>query len=232
MTTPDPATIRNRARIIQARLRGAESRYGRGPGSVALLAVTKGQGAAAVRFAREAGLTRFGESYVQEARRKRAQLGDLRLEWHFIGPIQANKTRDIATEFDWVHSVDRVRVARRLDEQRAGAASPLQVCVQVNISGEAQKSGVHPDALAELAAVIRTLPRLRLRGLMGIPARATGLAAQRQALHPLREAFEALNRAGFGLDTLSMGMTDDLEAAVAEGATLVRVGTGLFGPRG
>ncbi len=232
MAIPDPSTIPKRVREIQARIRAAESRHRRAPGSVALLAVSKGQGAEAIRAAVGAGLTRFGESYLQEALAKRARLAELDAEWHFIGPIQSNKTREIAAGFDWVHSVDRGKVARRLNDQRAGGPPPLQVCVQVNLSGEAGKSGVTPGDLEDLAALVRTLPRLRLRGLMGIPARAVGLAAQRRALRPLREAFEALNRAGFALDTLSMGMTGDLEAAVAEGTTLVRIGTGVFGPRG
>jgi len=228
---PDPPTIPTRVARIQARIRAAEARYGRVSGSVALLAASKGHGPGAVREAFAAGVVRFGESYVREALAKRAELGDLPLEWHYIGPIQANKTREIAARFDWVHGVDRERTARRLSDHRPADAGPLQVCVQVNISGEATKSGVAPAALRELAERVRALPRLRLRGLMAIPAPADGLAAQRAALRPLREAFAALNRAGFGLDTLSMGMTADLEAAVAEGATLVRIGTGIFGPR-
>ncbi len=232
MAIPDPSTIPKRVREIQARIREAESRYRRAPGSVALLAVSKGRGAEAIRAAVGAGLARFGESYLQEALTKRARLAELDLEWHFIGPIQSNKTREIAAGFDWVHGVDRVKVARRLNDQRSDRLPPLQVCVQINLSGEVSKSGVAPGDVGDLAALVRTLPQLRLRGLMGIPARADGLAAQRRALRPLREAFDALNRAGFALDTLSMGMTGDLEAAVAEGATLVRIGTGLFGPRG
>ncbi len=232
MAIPDPSTIPKRVRKIQACIRAAESRHRRAPGFVTLLAVSKGQGAEAIRAAVGAGLTRFGESYLQEALAKRARLAGLDAEWHFIGPIQSNKTREIAAGFDWVHGVDRAKVARRLNDQRAGVLPPLQVCVQVNLSGEAGKSGVAPGDLEDLAALVRTLPRLRLRGLMGIPARTAGLAAQRRALRPLREAFDALNRAGFALDTLSMGMTGDLEAAVAEGATLVRIGTGVFGPRG
>lgn len=232
MAISDPSTIPKRVREIQARIREAESRHRRAPGSVALLAVSKGHGAEAIRAAAGAGLTRFGESYLQEALAKRARLTELDAEWHFIGPIQSNKTREIAAGFDWVHGVDRVKVARRLNDQRAAVLPPLQVCVQINLSGEAGRSGVAPGDLGDLAALVRTLPRLRLRGLMGIPARVTGLAAQRRALRPLREAFDALNLAGFALDTLSMGMTGDLEAAVAEGATLVRIGTGMFGPRG
>ncbi len=232
MAIPDPSTIPKRVREIQARIREAESRHHRAPGSVALLAVSKARGAEAIRAAVGAGLARFGESYLQEALTKRARLAELDLEWHFIGPIQSNKTREIAAGFDWVHGVDRVKVARRLNDQRSDRLPPLQVCVQINLSGEVSKSGVAPGDVEDLAALVRTLPRLRLRGLMGIPARTDGLTAQRRALRPLREAFDALNRAGFALDTLSMGMTGDLEAAVAEGATLVRIGTGLFGPRG
>ncbi|OYV76043.1 MAG: YggS family pyridoxal phosphate enzyme [Chromatiales bacterium 21-64-14] len=228
---PDADTISSRVGNVQARIRRAEIRYGRPPGSVALLAVSKGHGPEAIRAAFAAGLTRFGESYVQEALGKCAALTDLPLEWAFIGPIQSNKTRDIATHFQWVHSVDRLKIARRLNEQRPAAGPPLAICLQVNVSREPTKSGLDLDALEAVAAEVYGLPRLRLRGLMAIPAPDPDPAQQRRAFRALRRAFESLNRAGMGLDTLSMGMTDDLEAAVAEGATVVRVGTGLFGPR-
>ncbi|HQU15766.1 MAG TPA: YggS family pyridoxal phosphate-dependent enzyme [Gammaproteobacteria bacterium] len=231
MAIPDADTISSRVGNVQARIRRAEIRYGRPPGSVALLAVSKGHGPEAIRAAFAAGLTRFGESYVQEALGKCAALTDLPLEWAFIGPIQSNKTRDIATHFQWVHSVDRLKIARRLNEQRPAAGPPLAICLQVNVSREPTKSGLDLDALEAVAAEVYGLPRLRLRGLMAIPAPDPDPAQQRRAFRALRRAFESLNRAGMGLDTLSMGMTDDLEAAVAEGATVVRVGTGLFGPR-
>ncbi|MHB1239616.1 MAG: YggS family pyridoxal phosphate-dependent enzyme [Gammaproteobacteria bacterium] len=231
MAIPDADTISSRVGNVQARIRRAEIRYGCPPGSVALLAVSKGHGPEAIRAAFAAGLTRFGESYVQEALGKCAALTDLPLEWAFIGPIQSNKTRDIATHFQWVHSVDRLKIARRLNEQRPAAGPPLAICLQVNVSREPTKSGLDLDALEAVAAEVYGLPRLRLRGLMAIPAPDPDPAQQRRAFRALRRAFESLNRAGMGLDTLSMGMTDDLEAAVAEGATVVRVGTGLFGPR-
>lgn len=231
MAIPDADTISSRIANVQTRIRRAEARYGRPPGSVALLAVSKGHGPEAIRAAHAAGLTRFGESYVQEALEKCAALADLALEWEFIGPVQANKTRDICARFHWVHSVDRLRVARRLNDQRPAHLPPLSICLQVNVSGESTKSGLEPGALQETAAEIIRLPRLRLRGLMAIPAPDPDPGRQRAAFRGLREALESLNRSGMDLDTLSMGMTDDLEAAVAEGATVVRVGTGLFGAR-
>ena len=177
------------------------------------------------------GVTRYGENYLQEALNKIADLQDLPLEWHFIGPIQSNKTRIIAEHFDWVHSVDRLKIAQRLSEQRPPEQPPLNICLQVNVSGEASKSGISLDELPELARQVLRLPRLRLRGLMTIPAPATDFDAQRQPFRTLRLAMEELNASGMALDTLSMGMSDDLEAAIAEGATLVRIGTALFGPR-
>lgn len=204
--------------------------------SVTLLAVSKTQPAAAVRQAHEAGQRAFGENYVQEALAKIETLGDLRsrLEWHLIGPLQANKTRLAAETFDWVHSVDRLKIAERLAAQRPHGLPPLQLCLQVNVSGESSKSGVAPQDLAALALAIAALPpeRVRLRGLMSIPAPAVGEAAQRAPHRRLREALESLRAQGLALDTLSMGMSADLEAAILEGATLVRVGTALFGERG
>ena len=202
------------------------------PGSVQLLAVSKTQPAEALRRAFHAGQRRFGESYVQEALTKLEQLGDCPLEWHFIGPLQSNKTKHIAAHFDWVHSIDRFKIAERLNDQRPPGLPPLNVCLQVNISGERTKSGVALAELADLAAAVHALDRLRLRGLMAIPAPCADFEAQRRPFRALREALEALNaQLGLTLDTLSMGMSDDLEAAVAEGATMVRIGTAIFGER-
>ena len=198
-----------------------------------LLAVTKTRPPEDVRAAFAAGQRDFGENYVQEALAKIAALADLRseLRWHLIGPLQSNKSREVAEQFDWVHTVDRVKLARRLSEQRPADRPPLQVCLQVNVSGEASKSGVAPGELRALAHEVAALPRLRLRGLMAIPEVAGDIDAQRAPHRALRELFEALNAEGLGLDTLSMGMSGDLEAAVAEGATWVRIGTALFGVR-
>jgi pyridoxal phosphate enzyme (YggS family) len=201
--------------------------------SVTLLAVSKTFAADAVRQAHAAGCRAFGENYVQEALAKIAALADLRaaLEWHLIGPLQSNKTREVAAAFDWVHTVDRLKIAERLSAQRPDHLPPLQVCVQVNVSGEASKAGVAPADVPALAQVVSTLPRLRLRGLMSIPESVEGLAAQRAPHHRLRELFDALRAQGLVLDTLSMGMSADLEAAIAEGSTMVRVGSAIFGER-
>jgi PLP dependent protein len=201
--------------------------------SVTLLAVSKTQSADAVRQAHAAGQRAFGENYVQEALAKTHALVDLRadIEWHLIGPLQSNKTREVAAAFDWVHTVDRLKIAERLSEQRPAHLLPLQVCVQVNVSGEASKSGVEPADVLALAQAVAALPRLRLRGLMSIPEPVEGLAAQRAPHHRLRELFDALRAQGLPLDTLSMGMSADLEAAIAEGSTMVRVGSAIFGAR-
>ena len=201
--------------------------------SVTLLSVSKTFSAEAVREAVAAGECRFGENYVQEALDKMAALADLRpqLEWHLIGPLQSNKTRAVAEQFDWVHSVDRLKIAQRLSDQRPPDAPPLQVCLQVNVSGEASKSGLAPAELPAVAHAVAALPRLRLRGLMAIPEAAGDMAAQRAPHRLLRELRDALNAEGLALDTLSMGMSADLEAAVAEGATLLRIGTAIFGGR-
>lgn len=216
---------------VHARIAQAELRFGRAPGSVGLLAVSKTHPAAAMRAAYDAGQLRFGESYAQEALAKMSAITDLPLEWHFIGPIQSNKTRDVATHFAWVQSVEREKIARRLSEQRPAALPPLNVCIQVNVSGEASKSGASLAEVAALAQTIRDLPHLRLRGLMAIPAPQAEFDQQRAGFRVLRELYEQLRHTGYELDTLSMGMTDDLEAAIAEGATLVRVGTAIFGER-
>ena len=198
---------------------------------VTLLAVSKAFPAAIIRETYRAGQTAFGESYVQEALEKIEQLHDLPLQWHFIGPIQANKTRAIAENFSWVHSVDRLKIAERLSAQRPENLPPLQVCIQVNVSGEDSKSGVMPPQLAELAQRVSRLPRLSLRGLMTIPAPTNDLADQRILFSKLREMMQELNMQGFSLDTLSMGMSHDMEAALLEGATIVRIGTAIFGVR-
>ena len=203
--------------------------------SVRLLAVSKTFGPEAVIAAAEAGQRAFGENYLQEAVDKmaavRADRPDLLLEWHFIGPIQSNKTRPIAEHFDWVHSVDREKIAHRLSEQRPVHLPPLNICLQVNISGEDTKSGAAPEEVAALAKAVAGLPRLKLRGLMAIPEPAEDMARQRIPFEKLRQLLKQLNNEGLALDTLSMGMSADMDAAIAEGATIVRVGTAIFGQR-
>jgi len=222
--------------LAAARTRLAEALHaaGRPADAARLLAVSKTKPAAMIRQAWHLGQREFGENYVQEALDKQAELGDLdAIVWHFIGPLQSNKTREVAEHFAWVHSVDREKIARRLSDQRPEALGPLDICLQVNISDEASKSGITLDALPALAEAVQAMPRLRLRGLMAIPAPTEGPEAQRAPFARLREALENL-RERFPeapLDTLSMGMSDDLEAAVAEGATLVRLGTAIFGAR-
>uniref|UniRef100_E1T7R0 Pyridoxal phosphate homeostasis protein n=1 Tax=Burkholderia sp. (strain CCGE1003) TaxID=640512 RepID=E1T7R0_BURSG len=218
---------------VQQRIATAAHVAGRDARSIALLAVSKTFPAEDVRAAHAAGQRAFGENYVQEALTKIEALGDLRtsLEWHFIGPLQSNKTRPVAEHFDWVHSVDRLKIAQRLSEQRPEHLPPLNVCLQVNISGEASKSGVSAEEALQVAKEIAALPRLRLRGLMAIPEPAGNIDQQRVPHRRLRELFERLRDDGLPLDTLSMGMSSDLEAAVLEGATIVRVGTAIFGAR-
>lgn len=216
---------------VRARIARAERSSGRPAGSVGLLAVSKGWPAEAIRTMAAAGQRRFGESYVGEALPKIEALADLGLEWHFIGPIQSNKTRAIAERFDWVHSVDRLKIAQRLSDQRPSGRAPLQVCVQINISGEASKSGAAPEDASELVRSVALLPGLALRGLMSIPAPDPDSARRSAAFRRLRGIHDALIDAGLPLDTLSMGMSDDLEDAIAEGATLVRVGSAIFGER-
>ncbi|MEW6342628.1 MAG: YggS family pyridoxal phosphate-dependent enzyme [Paraburkholderia sp.] len=218
---------------VQQRIDRAAQLASREPRSVALLAVSKTFPADDVRAVHAAGQRAFGENYVQEAVAKIEALADLRasLEWHFIGPLQSNKTRPVAENFDWVHSVDRLKIAQRLAEQRPAHLPPLNVCLQVNVSGEATKAGVTPAEAAGIAQAVAALPQLRLRGLMSIPEPAGTVEAQRVPHRQLRELFEQLRAGGLELDTLSMGMSADLEAAVLEGATLVRVGTAIFGAR-
>ena len=199
--------------------------------NVRLLAVSKTFPAQAVREAYQAGQTAFGENYLQEALDKMAQLKDLPLEWHFIGPIQSNKTRPIAENFAWVHSVDRLKIAERLSAHRPQQLPSLNICLQVNVSGEASKSGVAPEEVMQLARDVAQLPQLKLRGLMAIPAPAGDDAAQRAPFALMRQLLEELNRQGLSLDTLSMGMSHDYPAAIQEGATIVRIGTAIFGGR-
>lgn len=224
-------TLAARLQTVLAQIRTAEQRFQRPSGAVRLLAVGKTQPAAAIVALAAAGQRDFGENYLQEALDKISELAALELEWHFIGPVQANKTRGIAEHFAWVHSVDRLKIAERLSTQRPTHLPPLNVCLQVNIDREASKQGLDEVEVVEIAHMVAALPQLRLRGLMAIPAPAVQFTDQRRSFARLRELSERLVATGLPLDTLSMGMSDDLEAAIAEGATLVRIGTALFGPR-
>lgn len=216
---------------LRTNIEAAATRHGRPADAVTLLAVSKRQSTDAMRDACAAGQRDFGENYVQEALDKREALADLGLVWHFIGPIQSNKTRDIANAFDWVHSVDRAKIAERLSAQRSAALAPLNICVQVNLSNEDSKSGVPLTEAESLCALVASLPNLTLRGLMAIPAPLDSIAEQRACYAPLRQEFERLRQAMPTLDTLSIGMSGDYDAAIAEGSTLVRIGTALFGAR-
>ena len=218
---------------VNARIASACTAAGRDVQSVTLLAVSKTFDATAVAAAHAAGQRRFGENYVQEGVEKIDALSALqrRPEWHLIGPLQTNKTRVVAERFDWVQSIDRLKIAERLSAQRPEAMAPLSLCLQVNISGEASKGGVEPGEVAALARAVAALPRLSLRGLMAIPEPAATFDEQRRPHRRLRELFETLRRDGLALDTLSIGMSADLEAAIAEGATMVRVGSAIFGER-
>ncbi len=220
---------------VHSRIASACAAAGRPVQSVTLLAVSKTFGVDAIAEAHAAGQRCFGENYVQEALEKIATLAALapRLEWHLIGPLQSNKTRVVAESFDWVHSIDRLKIAERLSAQRPAQLAPLSVCLQVNVSGENTKSGLAPDEVAAVARAVAALPRLRLRGLMAIPEVADGsdLEAQRRPHRALRALFDSLRRDGLALDTISAGMSADLEAAILEGATMVRVGSAIFGDR-
>lgn len=223
--------IEDKLQVVRGRIDAACRAAGRDPAGVRLLAVSKTFGVDAIRAALQAGQTRFGENYIQEAVDKILALRGLAIEWHCIGPIQSNKTRLVAEHFDWVQSLDRSKIAERLHAQRPVHLPPLQVCIQVNTDGGPTKAGVAPADVAALAEAVRSLPRLRLRGLMTIPEPAADFAAAR-ALHVrARELFDALNAGGLGLDTLSMGMSADLDAAIEAGSTMVRVGTAIFGQR-
>ncbi|HTR00119.1 MAG TPA: YggS family pyridoxal phosphate-dependent enzyme [Candidatus Acidoferrum sp.] len=231
MSETDTA-LQARLQQVRQRIAAYEQKYAREPHSVQLVAVSKTQAAERVRAVYSLGHRHFGENYLQEALAKREALADCNIVWHFIGPIQSNKTRDLAAGFDWIHSVDRLKIAERLNEQRDPARGPLRVLIQVNLSGEASKSGCTPEALPELAAAIARLPQLRLRGLMAIPAPETDFDRQRQVFHQLRLARNAVMEAGLrDCRELSMGMSADFEAAIAEGATLVRIGSDIFGKR-
>jgi hypothetical protein len=226
-----PQFLPARLADVHARIDAAARRAGRDPHSVRLLAVSKQQPIGAIEAAAEAGQVEFGENYVQEGVAKIAALRGRPLTWHFIGQLQGNKTREVAEHFQWVHTVDRERIATRLDAQRPHFAGPLEVLLQVRFGDEPAKGGVIPDELPRLADAVGRLPRLRLRGLMCIPPPATDEDAQRVPFRRLRELLEDLGRRGHALDVLSMGMSEDLEAAVLEGATIVRIGTAVFGPR-
>ena len=217
---------------VRSRVRESAEKCQRQESTILLLAVSKTRPADEIRDAADCGLRHFGENYLQEALDKIEQLQDLDLVWHFIGPIQSNKTRPIATHFDWVHSVDRAKIARRLNDQRPESLAPLNICLQVNISGEDSKSGISPAELPALAQAVAQLPRLRLRGLMAIPEATDDVARQHADFSRLRERLEEVREMAAEADTLSMGMSADMEAAIAEGATIVRIGTDIFGPRG
>ena len=226
-----PQNLPERVHLVRERVARAAARAGRSAQSVTLLAVTKAQPPEVVRAARDCGLEDFGESYLQEALDKLDALRDLPLTWHFVGRIQSNKTRPIAERFAWVHAVDRLKIAARLAEQRPHYAPPLNVCLQVQLGEEANKGGAAPAELLTLAREVARLPRLALRGLMCIPPEEADPERQRAWFRALRRLYEALNAGGAALDTLSMGMSGDFEAAIEEGATIVRVGTALFGAR-
>ncbi|MGN8157651.1 YggS family pyridoxal phosphate-dependent enzyme [Salinisphaera sp. RV14] len=216
---------------VRHRIDQAAARFDRDPATIHLVAISKTKPAAMVAAAVEAGQRDFGENYLQDALPKIETLADRDIAWHFVGDIQSNKTRDIAAHFAWAHAVDRFKIARRLSEQRPQGAAPLNVCIQVNIDAEASKSGLAPDAVAELADRMAELPGIRLRGLMALPAATDDFAAQRRPFAALRALHDDLNTRGHTLDVLSMGMSADMEAAIAEGATHVRIGTAIFGPR-
>ena len=216
---------------IHKRIEQAASEYGRDKKSVCLLAVSKRKPESDIRLAWQAGQRAFGENYLQEALQKKQNLTDLDIEWHFIGAIQSNKTRPIAEEFDWVHCVDRAKIARRLSEQRPASEPPINICIQVNLDHEDSKAGIQLEEVYELAEQIADLPGVRLRGLMTIPAPRDNIDEQREVFRRLKDSLAELNRRGFDCDTLSMGMTQDMEAAIAEGSTIVRIGTAIFGER-
>lgn len=224
-------TISERLQAIRDRVRKAVEAAGRDPQEVLLLAVSKAHSSDELQEAFVAGQRAFGESYLQEALAKQELLKALPIEWHFIGPIQSNKTRPIAEHFSWVHGVDRLKIAQRLSEARPETLPPLNVCLQVNVSGEASKSGCAPNEVAALAEAVSALPRLKLRGLMTIPEPTDDIALQHRRFRMLKELRDGLAAQGYALDTLSMGMSDDFATAIAEGSTIVRVGTAIFGPR-
>lgn len=227
-----PDDLPARLQRVRTRIDGAARQAGRDRDTICLIAVAKTRSASEVRAIAAAGVTDIGENYLQEALEKQTALGDLRLTWHFIGALQGNKTRAVAEHFDWVHSVDRLRILRRLSEQRPASHAPLNVCLQVNLDGESSKAGLDPAAVAEVVEAAQAWPNIALRGLMALPASRSDADSQREPFRRLAVlARDVEQRCGLKLDTLSMGMSDDLEAAIAEGATHVRIGTALFGPR-
>jgi len=225
------SAITSNLQAVQTRITDAAIAAGRQPEAVRLLAVSKTKPPSDIQAAVAAGQFAFGENYVQEGIDKVLALDDKKIEWHFIGPLQSNKTRLVAEHFAWVHSIERLKVAERLSAQRPASLPPLQVCIQINVSGESSKSGCAPEEALELCQAVARLPNLQLRGLMAIPEPSDDPEAQRRPFRQVREIYENLRAAGLPLDTLSMGMTHDLEAAVAEGATIVRIGTAIFGER-
>lgn len=224
-------TVRDNLQIVGAEIERYASQYQRVTSDVELLAVSKRHPVESIREAYDAGQVAFGENYVQELVDKASQLSDLEIQWHFIGPLQSNKTKKIAAVANWVHTIDRLKIAQRLSDQRNDELPKLNVCIQVNISGESSKSGIFPDEVFDLAHEVSNLPKLNLRGLMVIPAAEVDFNKQRKAFLSATELFTQLNKKGFKLDTLSMGMSGDMEAAIAEGATIVRIGTAIFGKR-
>ncbi len=229
--TDNHQTIAQNLHTVHQQIREAEQRHGRPAGSVQLLAVSKTRPISDINAAIAAEQRQFGENYLQEALEKVRHIHENGVEWHFIGAIQSNKTRPIAEHFHWVHTIDRLKIAQRLSEQRDPTLPPLNVCIQVNTSGETQKAGIAPETALELAQQIQPLPNLTLRGLMTIPAPSTDFEQQRQPFRLLRQIKNDIEQHGIALDTLSMGMSNDMEAAIAEGATLVRIGTAIFGER-
>jgi len=224
-------TVRDNLQIIGTEIYRYSQQYNRPTSAVQLLAVSKRHGIAAIREAYHAGQRAFGENYVQELLDKAEQLNDLNIEWHFIGPLQSNKTRKIAAVADWVHTIDRLKIAQRLNDQRPENLPKLNVCIQVNISKEASKSGILVDDVSNFAEEINQLPKLNLRGIMVIPAAESDFTKQRKAFAKAAKLLDQLNHQSYQLDTLSMGMSGDMEAAIAEGATIVRIGTAIFGQR-
>ncbi|ADQ83830.1 YggS family pyridoxal phosphate-dependent enzyme [Methylovorus sp. MP688] len=225
------SAITERLQAVQARICQSATAAGRDPQEITLLAVSKAQNADAIRDVWAAGQQRFGENYLQEALNKQSLLQDLPIEWHFIGPIQSNKTQPIAQHFSWVHGVDRLKIAERLNAARPAELPPLQICLQVNVSHEESKSGIAPEEAYALASAITQLPRLQLRGLMAIPAPTPDMELQRAQFRMVRALYDALRQQGIALDTLSIGMSEDFPVAIGEGATIVRVGSAIFGPR-
>lgn len=226
-----PTTIEQNLSTIKTLISAYEKKYHRPPNSVRLVAASKTQPSEKIEFAYHAGQHAFGENYLQEALPKIAALSHLDIEWHFIGPIQSNKTKKIAEHFAWVHSIDDIKIAKRLNDQRPAHLPPLNICIEVNVSDEKTKSGVGMNDVMSLVTACGTLPKLKLRGLMAIPAIHHDFLEQRKEFHKLFTLYESLNTKGFSLDTLSMGMSDDFEAAIAEGATIIRIGTAIFGSR-